>query len=159
MHAAGLAAAAAFAGAALGESSSAFWSVRAAEAGASEHLDEADPRALARDAEVLAAFEDLKRRPQLALRPDPTLRVEPRAAVRGREIVLDDHLVVPAWPDGIRYLRGVDLLALVRLAPQYTDAGALFEVFVREHPAVILPDVAGALAVLVARGALVHSQV
>ena len=159
MHASGLAAAAAFAGAALGESSSPFWSVRAAEAGSSEHLDEADPRALARDADVLAAFEDLKGRPRLALRPAPALRIEPRAAVRGREIVLDDHLILPAWPDGIRYLRSVDLLALLRLAPEHTDAGELFEVFAREHPGVILPDVVGALATLVARGALVHSQV
>ena len=158
MHAAGLGAAAAFAGQALGESSSPFWSVRAAEAGASEHLDEDDPRALARDAGVIAAFDDLKRRQRLALRPAAALRIEARAAVRGREIVLDEHLVVPAWPDGVRYLRGVDLLALVRMAPRYTDAGGLFEAFLRAHPTVILPDVAGALAVLIARGALVHGQ-
>jgi len=159
MHAAGLRAAAAFASQALGASSSPFWSVRAAEAGAFDHLDEDDPRALARDADVIGAFNDLKRRPALALRPAAGLRIEPRAAVRGREIVLDEHLVVPAWPDGIRYLRGVDVLALIRLAPEYADAGELFEAFLRAHPDVILPDLAGALAALIARGALVHSHV
>ncbi|HEX5215292.1 MAG TPA: FAD-dependent monooxygenase [Vicinamibacterales bacterium] len=158
MHAAGLGAAAAFASQALGRSSSPFWSVRAAEAGATDHLDEDDPRALARDADVLAAFDDLKRRQRLALRPGPALRIEARATVRGREVVLDEHLVVPAWPDGVRYLRGVDLLALIRLAPRYTDAGELFEAFLRAHPGVILPDAAGALAALIARGALVHGQ-
>jgi len=51
------------------------------------------------------------------------------------------------------------VLALIRLAPEYADAGELFEAFLRAHPDVILPDLAGALAALIARGALVHSHV
>jgi hypothetical protein len=67
---------------------------------------------------------------------------------------LDDHLSLPHAPDGIRSIRGVDLLAVTRLAPHHTDAGAMFDAYQRSQPSVILPDFLGALSLLVAAGAL-----
>jgi hypothetical protein len=69
---------------------------------------------------------------------------------------MDEHLFLPAWPDGVRYLRNIDLLLLLRLAPEHRDVGALYDAMFREQPGVSLPDFLGALSTLIARGALVH---
>jgi hypothetical protein len=117
-----------------------------------------DPSALARDPAVVAAFEDLRQRPAVRLRVSDSARVAPRAAVRGHEIVLDDHLFLPAWSEGIRYLRGVDLVQLLRLAPAHRDVGALYRAVTQAGPPVILPDFLGALSALIAAGALEHAS-
>jgi hypothetical protein len=103
---------------------------------------------------VLAAFEELRRSPELRLQAGSGFRLVPRPVIRGREIVMDDHLSLPQAPDGIRYIRGVDLLAVTQLAPHHTDAGAMFDAYHRNQPNVILPDFLGALSLLVAAGAL-----
>jgi hypothetical protein len=133
-----------------------FWMTRA---GAADDVDpetagDADPAALARDPAVLAAFADLRRRPSLSTRPGRAVRIAPRAAVRGREIVMDDHVFLPAWPEGLRYLRNVDLVAVTRLAPSHADVGELYAAYARTLAEPPLPDFLGALAVLIARGAL-----
>ena len=64
--------------------------------------------------------------------------------------------MLPGWPDGVRYLRNVDLLALLRTAPTYPDVGDLCAAMASRQPGVALPDMLGALAVLIARGALRH---
>jgi flavin-dependent dehydrogenase len=133
-----------------------FWMVRAEQPGTSAMEFEPDAAALARDPRVLEAFADLRARSGIQLRPGPDVRVEPRAAVRGREIVLEDHLIHASWPDGLRYLRGVDLVALLRLAPEHTDVGALFAANQSAAPLVELPDFLGALSVLLANGTLRH---
>jgi hypothetical protein len=61
---------------------------------------------------------------------------------------------MPEWPDGLRYLRGVDVVDLMRLAPATKDVGVLLERFAQAHAGAAAPDVLGALAVLIARGAL-----
>ncbi|HYN05965.1 MAG TPA: FAD-dependent monooxygenase [Vicinamibacterales bacterium] len=134
-----------------------FWLARAAAS--QDDLDadaEIDPAALARDPGVLAAFEDVRRRDTIRLIRDARARFETRAMVRGREIVLDEQLVAPACPDGIRYLRGIDLVRLVTLAPDFDDVGALFEALRRDQPDVTLPDFLGALSVLIHWKALLH---
>ena len=78
--------------------------------------------------------------------------------VRGREIVLEDQLLVPACPDGIRYLRGIDLVELGRLAPHFTDVGQIYEAQRRAQPDIALPDFLGALSVLIAWGVLQHPE-
>ena len=115
---------------------------------------EPDAAALARAPGVVAAFGDLRARESIRLAPGPDVRIEPRAAVRGRRIVLEDHLVSPAWPDGLRYIRGVDLVAITRLAPGHSDAGELFEAVRATSPDISLPDFLGALSVLIAQGDL-----
>jgi flavin-dependent dehydrogenase len=132
-----------------------FWTARAALSHDGLAVnDEIDPAGLARDPAVLAAFEDLRQRESMRLRLADAARIEDRPMVRGHAIVMDEHLVAPACPDGVRYLRNVDLVALARLAPRHTDAGEMFEVFGRGQPDVALPDFLGALSVLVAWGVL-----
>jgi hypothetical protein len=50
----------------------------------------------------------------------------------------------------------VDLVAILRRAPAFQDIGELAEAYVREHGPVALPDLLGAIATLVAKGALVY---
>ncbi len=107
------------AGASSGGASHPFWLARASSRDESDLDGEVDAAALGRDGDVLRAFEDLRQRPAIHLRPGADVRVEPRPAVCGREIALQDHLMLPGWPDGVRYLRNVDLLALLRTAPAH----------------------------------------
>jgi len=146
--------AARFAAEAATETNHPFWLARSARA--DDSVDELDPDvdALARDPRVLAAFADLKTRTTIRLVAGPTARVEPRSAVRGREIVMDDHLVNESWPDGLRYLRGVDLVAMMTHAPRHREVGPLFEALQSSSPGLELPNFLGALSVLLANGSL-----
>jgi flavin-dependent dehydrogenase len=135
-----------------------FWLARASRPDECDFDHGADVASLAHDADVLAAFDDLRQRPFIRLRQGAGVRVEPRAAVRGREIALEDHLLLPAWPNGIRYLRNVDLVALLRAAPAHRDVGDLCEAMSRLQPAIPLPDMLGALSVLIAQRALRHAE-
>jgi flavin-dependent dehydrogenase len=131
-----------------------FWLARAASADDLDPAATGDPAALREEPAVRAAFEDMRHRERVRLAVGPRLRIEPRAAVRGREIAYEEHLVLPEWPDGIRYLRNVDLVLLARLAPDVGDVGALAEAVATCQPGVSLPDILGALSVLVSRGVL-----
>ena len=133
-----------------------FWEARALRPGFEGRDDDVDPSALAGDHEVLAAFDDLKRRPEIRLAQSDRVRTATRAAVRGRTIVMEDHLFLPAWPDGVRYLRNIDLLLMLRLAPAYRDVGDMYDAMFREQPGISLPDFLGALSTLIASGALEH---
>lgn len=133
-----------------------FWIARVDAPTEADHDEEPDTAALARDPAVLAAFAGLRVRESLRLAVGPEVRIAPRPAVRGREIVLDEHVFLPVWPGGLRYLRGVDLVELLRLAPLHHDAGELYRALGVGHPQVALPDFLGALAVLLAEGALRH---
>jgi 2-polyprenyl-6-methoxyphenol hydroxylase-like FAD-dependent oxidoreductase len=131
-----------------------FWLARTAAPEASVEDFEPDVTELARDPAVLAAFAELRGRSSIRLTAGPDVRIAPRAAVRGREIVMDEHVVNQSWPDGLRYLRGVDLVALMQLAPHHTDVGELFSANRAASPHVEPPDFLGALSVLVANGSL-----
>ena len=135
-----------------------FWLARA-ELTENDDLESSpDAQALARDPDVQRAFADLRQRPAIRLQRGRDVRIGSRAAVRGRDIVMDDHVFAPDWPDGVRYLRNVDLVGLVRLAPSYADVGELYAAFIAEHREVPLPDFLGALSVLIARGALEYAE-
>ena len=69
---------------------------------------------------------------------------------------MEDHLFLPAWPEGVRYLRNIDLLLLMRLAPEHRDVGELYDAIFKAQPGVSLPDFLGVLSTLVATGALEH---
>jgi flavin-dependent dehydrogenase len=133
-----------------------FWAARSSsfeEVGGGADLDAV---ALAHDPEVARAFDELRRRSKIRLRAGPSHTITSRAMIRGREIVLADHLGLPDLPDGIRYLRGVDLVELVRLAPHQGDVGELYGTVLRGQPGVGLPDFLAALSWLVARDVLRH---
>ena len=61
---------------------------------------------------------------------------------------------MPGWEAGVRHLRGVDLPALVEMAPGFGQVPDLFEAFAARHEEVTLPDFLGALSVLIAKGVL-----
>ncbi len=116
--------------------------------------DRADaPDAPGTDAFVLReALEALRAAPRLALRRGDAT-IEPRPAVRGHEIVLQPHLV--SGHESIRFVRGVDVIALRELAPQYSQVPDLFEAYGRLHGRVSLHDFLFAIATAVARRWLV----
>ena len=147
----------AFANDAAAQTGHPFWLARTGAIETTAEVGEPDAANLARDPAVLAAFADLRARPALHLILSADVRIEPRAAVNGREIVMDDHLISPAWPDGLRYLRGVDLVEVLRLAPHHRDAGELFEAVRASGREIDLPNFLGALSVLLATGALRHN--
>jgi len=122
-----------------------FWSERAEEGALDD--DETTP--------LRAAFEQLRQAPSVNFRADPALRVEPRAAVSGREVVLEPRIVEADRPAGVRYVRDVDLLAVLELAPSFAQVPDLFEAYCRRAGPVALPDFLYALATAVARRWLV----
>jgi flavin-dependent dehydrogenase len=133
-----------------------FWLARAEAAGTNGVDVEPDVTALATDPAVLAAFADLRARGSLHVVTGPDVRFARRPVVRGNQIEMEDHLLLPDWPNGLRFLRNVDLVALVRLAPACHDAGEMYEIARRSAPEITLPDFLGALSVLVANGSLRH---
>ena len=125
-----------------------FWRARA-----SPEPDEGEPdvAALRQDPDVLAAFDAVRQRPAIALRASTLVRRVQRPIVRGDRVTLEEHLVVPAFRDGVRYLRNIDLLEIVNLAPEHDQVPDLYAAYNRAAPPAPLPDFLGALSVLVAK--------
>lgn len=115
---------------------------------------DADIAALREDPDVVAAFSSLRARDAIAVRPSSALTRAARPMVRGDRVVLEEHLVVPAFRDGVRYLRNVDLVQIVSLAPSYDQVPELYSAYNRASPPAPLPDFLGALSVLVGKGIL-----
>ena len=115
---------------------------------------EPDIAALRSDPDVLRAFADLRAAPAIRLRPAPGLRRLKLPAVRGRRIVLDEHLASPALPDGVRFLRDVDLPPLVEMAGEHDQVPDLYQAYLDRVATVSLPDFLGALSVLLGKGML-----
>ena len=121
-----------------------FWATRSA-----------DLEGTSRDAgAVRHAFDRLKASDVLRVKVADQVRIEPRALVDGNEIRLAPHVIAPDSA-ATRYLHGIDLVALLELAPQLSQVGELFEAYGRGRPAVPLHDFLLALSSVVARGWLV----
>ena len=133
--------------------STSFWEARASSAGDADLTFEPDVAALRTDPAVLRAFEELRNsEDRLRLRQTPIVRRVPQATVRGNRVSIEDHLVVPDFPDGIRYVRNVDLVLLSELAPAHEQVPQLFDAYNRSAPPVSLPDFLGALSLLIGKG-------
>jgi Dehydrogenases (flavoproteins) len=133
---------------AAGSHASEFWRGRT-DPPLEESPTEVDVAALRSDPRVLGAFEELKARASVHLRCVESTRVVSQAAVRGNRIVLEEHLVAPEMPGGIRYCRNVDLVAITRLAPDYDQVPDLFDAYNRSSTPAPLPDFLGALSTLI----------
>jgi hypothetical protein len=129
-----------------------FWRKRASADAGDE--GDADVTTLREDPDVLAALDALRSRESIALRPSLSLSRVRRPTVRGDRVALEEHLVVPAFRDGIRYLRNVDLAQIVSLAPSYDQVPDLYAAYLRAGTPAPLPDFLGALSVLVGKGIL-----
>jgi flavin-dependent dehydrogenase len=139
---------------AAGAHAAGFWHGRDDVDDVSAPDGEPDVVALRSDPDVLAAFDELKRRPSMHLRPTRAVSRVRKPVVRGNTVVLEEHLVVPALRDGVRYLRSVDLVTLADLAPAHDDVPALYDAYNRAAPPAPLPDFLGALSVLVGKRVL-----
>lgn len=147
--------AAALARDAAGAHPTSFWESRASAAGDPDLTMEPDVAALRTDADVIRAFDDLRtRHDALRLRQTAAVRRVARAVVRDNRLAIEDHLVVPAFPAGVRYVRNVDLVHLTELAPAHEQVPDLFDAYNRSAPAVPLPDFIGALSLLIGKGLL-----
>jgi hypothetical protein len=81
------------------------------------------------------------------------VRIDDRPCVRGHEIVLEPGIVT--GEESTRFLAGVDVVAVLDLAPRFSQVPDLFEAYCRIHGTVPLPDFLLALATAVARRWLV----
>jgi hypothetical protein len=126
-----------------------FWRTRAN----TEVADDGEPDvvALRQDPDVVAAFNDMRQRSSIVLRPSAQLRRVERPTVRADRVTLEEHLVVPAFRDGVRYLRSIDLVQIVALAPEHDQVPDLFDAYTRVAGPAALPDFLGALSVLVGK--------
>jgi flavin-dependent dehydrogenase len=119
---------------------------------------EPDVEVLRRDPAVLAAFDALRQAPEIRLSLGRNVRRSIGAAVRGRLVVPEERLATDALPEGLRYVRGVDLIQVVETAPEHRQVPDLWEAYCRSAGPVILPDFIGVLSVLLARGILVNES-
>jgi flavin-dependent dehydrogenase len=115
---------------------------------------EASSRGSADDSELRAAFERLRTSRALSLRLAPGVELGRAPEVRGREVVLEDGLLSPALSAPVRYVRGVELPRLVRLAPEHGDVLQLLEAYNRGVARVALPELLGALSFAIAKRVL-----
>ena len=131
---------------------SAFWKARAVPTGA----DQCDAdEALAEAGAIQAAFEALKSRPRLRLGLAAGVRIAPAPLVVDHEIVMADALLREPG-EAVHFVGGVHAPTLARLAPQAQQAGALYEQYNRQAPAVALGEFLHGLSTLLAAGLLDH---
>jgi flavin-dependent dehydrogenase len=110
------------------------------------------------EADVRRAFEALRGRDRLDAVPGATLRTLRGPAVDGHRIALQDHLASDAYPQGMRFARGVDLRRLVEEAPRHHDVPELWSAYNRGAVPVGLPDFLTALSIAFAAGFLEQGQ-
>jgi flavin-dependent dehydrogenase len=113
-----------------------------------------DARAMRVDPDVLHALADIRARDRILLRMSSSCTIVPRPTVQGRLVVLEDHLQTPRLSPGARYVRNVDLLHLAQISLAHDQVPDILDAYNRQHHQAPLPDLLGALAVLVAKGVL-----
>jgi len=101
------------------------------------------------------AFDQLRESDQLAVRLGDGISIAPRPMIRSNEIVLEAQLVLPGVAQGVRYLNGIDVVALAELAPALRQVPDLYDAYVERAGPASLHDFLFALATTVARGWLV----
>lgn len=155
MHDALRRAAATLARDAAGSHPTAFWETRAGTSASDvQGAFEPDVSELRSDPDVLRALEELRSRDEIHLQPTRSVHRVGRPTVRGHRVVVEDHLVVPAFPEGVRYVRNIDLLKLSELAASSARVPDLFEAYNRVASPAPLPDFLGALSLLLGKGFL-----
>jgi hypothetical protein len=109
-------------------------------------------------AAVRAAFERIRARERLDARRGEQVRVVERPTVVGHRVVRERHLASGLVPLGLRYVRNVDLIRLVEVAPRFPDVPDGWSAYNAGAPAVALPDYLTALATAFAAGLLEHDE-
>lgn len=134
-----------------------FWSLRAS---CGEESDDAADRELAdidlgRDEAVRQAFETLRDAPRLDVTPAPHLQFERVAVIEGREVVLRDGVKLPGASLPVRFVAGVNLPELIRIAAGCRDVASLIEAYHGRVAPVDPRNLLVGLSLLVARGVVV----
>jgi len=104
---------------------------------------------------VRAAFERLRQAASVRLRVSDAVRFAAAAEIDGREVVLREGLVLPGARRPVRFAAGIDLRALVRLAPRCDQVGSLIASYQAEVGPAPVDGVLTGLSYLVAKRALV----
>ena len=126
--------------------------------GAPRIADPDDPMTPIPETAVRRAFESIKARTTLAAREGETVRRVEGPAVEGHRVVLQERLATDAVPEGLRFVRGIDLLRLVEVAQRHPDVPDGWAAYNAVAPAVTLPDYLTALATAFAAGILEHAD-
>ena len=142
---------------ALDRHRSRFWSTQA-----SAMVDESqiplDELGVVTSGEVRAVLARLREADTVVFsrRHEPTFVSAP--IVRGHGIVIEDAVMVGPEPrDVVRYIRGIDLVALAARAPESPAIPLLYEQYCAAFGAVPLPDFLAVLSLLISRGVL-HAE-
>jgi flavin-dependent dehydrogenase len=130
-----------------------FWADRAGVADDAEGIA-AELDAFRSDMAVRRAHEEIRRRPALAVRMATGVPRVSHPMIEDDLIVVRSHFLFPGLPVPLRYLRNVDLVSLADLAPEHDDVPELHAAYRRAGGGGDIPDLVGALAVLVGKGAL-----
>jgi len=129
-----------------------FWEARAAHTQRSDLPVEDDERLL-RDERVARALDDLRRQDGRLVRGHQPAIVS-GTVVRGRRIVSEPALAVPGLAQGLRFVRGVDLLTVLAAAEVPSSVPELWAACNARQSHAPLPDFIAAAGVLVAHGFL-----
>ena len=103
---------------------------------------------------VRAAFEQIRALESLNAVRGSTVRTVERAAIAHQRIVLEQHLASDQYPEGIRFVRNVDLLRMSELASEHDQVPDLWSAYNNVEAPVPLPDFLTALATAFAAGLL-----
>jgi FADH2-dependent halogenase len=128
-----------------------FWASRAEIDVESRQTPDVD--AIANDADVQSAFDDLKRHPPDGFSVAGDARRTSYPLVRGNEVVLEDAFAIAGY-GGVRFVRDADLVAISEMADLRSGVIDLFERYRRRVGPIELPSFLSALSVLVAKGIL-----
>ena len=105
--------------------------------------------------DVRRALEDLRSRETWQPSVSAAISIQPRPIIRGHEIVREPHVIAPGYPRGVRYVRSIDMVAIVELAPSGGQVPDLYEKYVQRLGPAPLTDFLFAVATAVARRWLV----
>lgn len=141
-----------------GDAASEFWSMRAeADAELGGPNEDPDVDSWRNDPDVQQAFEELKRRATVTLVHAAGLERVDQPAIRENRVVLQTRLRTASFPHGIRYVRNIDLLTLLDMAPRASQVPDLYESYCREVGSVPLADFLGALSLLIGKRVLLFA--
>jgi hypothetical protein len=136
-----------------------FWSLRASSCPESD-LPRGDESTdiLGTDGTVRQVFDTLRSDPRLLLTPASHLRFERVAVIEDREVVVREGVALPGVAEPVRFVSGVNLPELIRLADGGRDIPSVFESYHDRVAPVDPRDLLVGLSLLVARGLMLHEQ-
>ena len=132
-----------------------FWTSRA-DFGNSVAADRVGPSDfdLEHDANVRIKFEQLRDASNICLVPGPHLTFGHAPVIEDREVVLREGVVIAGFEVPLRFVAGVNLPELIRLATECRDLPSLAEVYERRVAAVDPRELLIGLSFLITRGVL-----